>query len=67
VSLKKGDFNTPSVFPFLKRKRRLEICYFKTAARLLYFVLTHGNSAAETTVFLLSRWAASVSDNVYQI
>ena len=28
MSLKKGDFNTPSV---LKRKRRLEICYFKTA------------------------------------
>jgi len=30
-----GDFNTPSVFHFFKRKRRLEICYFKTAARLL--------------------------------
>lgn len=27
VSLKKGDFNTPSVFLFFKRKRRSEICY----------------------------------------
>jgi hypothetical protein len=33
-----GNFNIPSVFPFLKRKRRLEIYYFKTAVRLLYFV-----------------------------
>ena len=57
VSLKKGDFNTPSVFSFFKRKRRSEICYFKTAVRLLYFVLAHRYSAAETTVFLLSRWA----------
>jgi len=31
VSLKMGDFNTPPVFSFSKRKRRLEICYFKTA------------------------------------
>ena len=31
VSLKKGNFNTPSVFSFFKRKRRSEICYFKTA------------------------------------
>ena len=54
---KKGDFNTPPVFSFLKRKRRLEICYFKTAVRLLYFVLAHEYPAAETTVFLLSRWA----------
>jgi hypothetical protein len=30
-----GDFNTPSVFLFFTRKRRLEICYFKTAVRLL--------------------------------
>ena len=60
VSLKKGDFNTPSVFSFFKRKRRSEICYFKTAVRLLYFVLAHRYSAAETTVFLLSRWAANL-------
>ena len=39
VSLKKGDFNTPSVFSFFKRKRRSEICYFKTAVRLLVFCL----------------------------
>ena len=57
VSSKKGDFNTPSVFSFFKRKRRSEICYFKTAVRLLYFVLAHEYPAAETTVFLLSRWA----------
>ena len=37
VSSKMGDFNTPSVFHFFKRKRRLEICYFKTAAGLLVF------------------------------
>ena len=52
VSLKKGDFNTPSVFLFFKRKRRSEICYFKTAVRLLYFVLAHEYPATETTVFL---------------
>jgi len=39
---------------FLKRKRRLEICYFKTAARLLYFVLAHDDPAAETTVFFIT-------------
>lgn len=50
--LKKGDFNTPSVFLFFKRKRRSEICYFKTAVRLLYFVLAHKYPATETTVFL---------------
>lgn len=52
---KKGDFNTPPVFSFLKRKRRLEICYFKTAVRLLYFVLVRDDPATETTVFLLFR------------
>ena len=40
VSLKMGDFNTPSVFHFFKRTRRLWILYFKTAARLLFSV--HG-------------------------
>ena len=55
VSLKKGDFNTPSVISFFKkRKRRLEICYFKTAVRLLYFVLAHEYPATETTVFFIS-------------
>ena len=54
MSLKMGDFNTPSVFYFFKRKRRLEICYFKTAVRLLYFVLAHRYSAAETTVFFIT-------------
>ena len=54
VSSKKGDFNTPSVFLFFKRKRRSEICYFKTAVRLLYFVLAHEYPATETTVFFIS-------------
>ena len=54
VSLKKGDFNTPSVFLFFKRKRRSEICYFKTAVRLLYFVLAHEYRATETPVFFIS-------------
>lgn len=61
VSLKKGDFNTPPYSHFLKGKRRLEICYFKTAVRLLYFVLAHEYPAAETTVFLLSRWADKIT------
>jgi len=47
-----GDFNTPSVFRFSKESGGLEIYYFKTAVRLLYFVLAHGYSAAETTFFL---------------
>jgi len=50
-----GDFNTPSDFLFFTRKRRLEICYFKTAVRLLYFVLARKYSAAETTVFFIYR------------
>jgi len=49
-----GDFNTPSVFRFSKESGGLEIYYFKTAVRLLYFVLAHGYSAAETTVFFIS-------------
>jgi hypothetical protein len=32
-----GDFNTPSVFRFSKESGGLEICYSKTAARLLAF------------------------------
>ena len=31
VSLKKGDFTTPPQIQFFKRKRRLEMQYFKTA------------------------------------
>ena len=61
VSLKKGNFNTPSVFLFFKRKRRSEICYFKTAVRLLYFVLAHRYSAAETTVFFIPLQATTLS------
>ena len=38
----------------VNKKRRAEISYFKTAVRLLYFVLAHGYSAAETTVFFIS-------------
>ena len=38
----------------VNKKRRSEISYFKTAVRLLYFVLAHGYSAAETTVFFIS-------------
>ena len=34
MSLKMGDFNTPSVFYFSKKKRRFEIYYFKTAVLL---------------------------------
>ena len=54
---KRATLIHPPQSHFLKRKRRLEICYFKTAVRLLYFVLAHEYPAAETTVFLLSRWA----------
>ena len=61
VSLKKGDFNTPSVFLFFKRKRRSEICYFKTAVRLLYFVLAHEYPATETTVFFIPLRVATLS------
>ena len=50
--LKKGLFNTPSVFIFSKRKRRSEICCFKTAVSLLYFVLVHEYPEAETKIFL---------------
>ncbi len=32
VSLKKGDFNTPSVFLFYKKENGGFDCYFKTAA-----------------------------------
>ena len=63
MSLKMGNFNTPSVFSFFKRKRRLEICYFKTAVRLLYFVLAHEYSAATTTVFLY----AVIAENTYSL
>ena len=54
VSLKMGDLIHPPYSNFSKRKRRLEICYFKTAVRLLCFVLVRDNSAAEITVFFIS-------------
>lgn len=57
VSSKKGDFNTPSVFSFFKRKRRSEICYFKTAVRLLVFCLGAQIASRQNNGFLLSRWA----------
>ena len=49
---KRATLTHPPYSHFSKRKRRLEICYFKTAVRLLYFVLAHEYPAAETTVFL---------------
>ena len=60
MSLKMGDFNTPSVFRFFKRKRRLEIYYFKTAAWLLVFCSGAQIPAAETTVFLYAVVLAEV-------
>jgi len=57
---KRATLTHPPYSHFSKRKRRLEICYFKTAAWLLYFVLAHECPAAETTVFLLSRWATNL-------
>ena len=60
MSLKMGDFNTPSVFRFFKRKRRLEIYYFKTAAWLLVFFSGAQIPAAETTVFLYAVVLAEV-------
>lgn len=51
---KRATLTHPPYSNFSKRKRRLEICYFKTAVRLLYFVLARKYPAAETTVFLLS-------------
>ena len=65
MSLKMGDFNTPSVFRFFKRKRRLEIYYFKTAAWLLVFCSGAQIPAAETTVFLYAVVLAEVL-NYYQ-
>lgn len=38
VCLKKGDFNTPSVFLFFKKENGGFDCYFKTAVRLLTFI-----------------------------
>jgi hypothetical protein len=49
-----GDFNTPSVFHFSKESGGLEICYSKTAARLLVFCLGVLIPAAKTTVFLFT-------------
>ena len=43
----------------VNKKRRSEICYFKTAVRLLYFVLAHEYPVATTTVFLLPSCVAS--------
>ena len=58
MSLKMGDFNTPSVFRFFKRKRRLEIYYFKTAARLFIFCLGVVIPSAVKTVFYFPLQAA---------
>ncbi len=46
VSMRAEYFN-------FSKKRRLETCYFKTAARLLYCVLACEYPAAETTVFFI--------------
>lgn len=54
VSLKRVTLTHPPKSIFQKRKRRLEIGYFKTAVRLLYFVLAHEYPATETTVFFIS-------------
>ncbi len=53
VSLKKGNFNTPSVYPFFQRKNG-GFDDFKTAVRLLYSVLTHSYAVAKTAVFLFT-------------
>ena len=37
ISLKKGNFNTPSVFLLLKKENSGFDCYFKTAVRSLIF------------------------------
>ena len=60
-----GDFSTPSVFCFSKRKRRLEIYYFKTAARLLVFCLGVLIPVAKITVFYYAVVLAEVL-NYYQ-
>ena len=52
VSLKKGDFNTPSVFLFLKKKTAALIVMSKPPLGSLYFVWAHENPTASTTVFL---------------
>lgn len=52
--LKKGDFNTSPVFWFSKRKRRFEICYFKTAANLY----RAWRECCHTTVFFFCRRTA---------
>ena len=57
VSLKKGDFNTPSVISFFWKENGGLKLLFQNRRKGLYFVLEHENPAAETTVFLLSRWA----------
>ncbi|MFR3687474.1 MAG: hypothetical protein ACLTXM_20855, partial [Enterococcus sp.] len=52
VSLNKGDFNTPSVFLFLKKKTAALIVMSKPPLGSLYFVWAHENPTASTTVFL---------------
>lgn len=52
----------PPYSHFSKRKRRLEICYFKTAVWLLYFVLARDDPAAETTVFLFPSYRGLISN-----
>jgi len=53
MSLKKGDFNTPPVNPFLKKENGGFDPYFKTAARLSVFCWAHERSAAKQRFFLL--------------
>lgn len=58
--LKMGDFNTPLCF---QKKTAALICDFKTAVRLLHFVLAHEYSVATTTVFLY----AVIAENTYSL
>lgn len=60
-------FNTPPYSHFLKRKRRLEICYFKTAVRLLYFSLARNKAAAKTTFFYMPLAASALESDSQSI
>ena len=57
VFLNKGDFNTPSVFLFLKKKTAALIVMSKPPLGSPYFVWAHENPTASTTFFFISVWA----------
>ena len=65
MSLKMGDFNTPSVFRFFKRKRRFEIYYLKPPHGYLYFVRAHRYQPPKQRFFYYAVVLAEVL-NYYQ-